>query len=322
MRVQNALPRESRFGSSPPWNSAVPVKLIAAPHTPFDEQGNLNLAVVAEQAQHYRQTGVTGAFIAGSTGEGHSLTVAERIKLAEKWMEVAPQHDLQVIVHIGHNCQRDSIVLAEHAESIQAHAVGMLAPSYYKPASVEALVDFCAPVARAASSLPFYFYDIPSMTDVLLPMVEFLRQGSQQIPNLAGIKYTNSDLVGLQECLRFEDGRYEIWFGCDEALLAGYALGATGAVGSTYNFAASLYQRMIQSYDEGDFAAARRLQAQSVALVKTIGAYGYMGAAKSVMGMLGIDCGPARPPLVNPSAEQRAELRSKLDAWGLFTEQT
>ena len=87
------------------------------------------------------------------------------------------------------------------------------------------------PVAQAAGDLPFYLYDIPVMTDVCLPMPEFLSKAKEQIPNLKGLKFTNPDLVQLQECLHLGDagsghGDFEILFGCDEFMLAGVMFGA------------------------------------------------------------------------------------------------
>ena len=145
-----------------------------------------------------------------------------------------------------------------------------------------------------------------------MPEVRWQSRRSDQLPSLAGIKFTNHDLMQFQECVQWGGGRFEIWFGCDEALLAGYALGARGAVGSTYNFAAPLYHQLIAAWDEGDQAGARALQAQSIRLIRCCQKYGYMAAAKSVMSMLGVDCGPVRAPLNNLSPTQLDELRQSI----------
>lgn len=296
----------------------MPVKLIAPPHTPFDSNGKLNLDAVPRQAEHFRGAGVSGVFVCGSTGEGQSLAVDERMQLAERWVAVAKEAELEVIIQVGHNCQPDAVRLAAHAAEIGANAVSALAPCYFKPATVDDLVDFFEPIANAASSLPFFFYDIPVLTGVSLSTIEFLRVGCERLPNLAGVKYTNSDLIQFQECVRFADGQYEIWFGCDEALLAGYALGARGAVGSTYNFASPLYLQMIAAYDNGEEEAARELQAQSIALIRACQSFGYSAAAKAVMSLIGIDCGPVRSPLRNLTDEQTEQLRRKLERLNLL----
>jgi N-acetylneuraminate lyase len=295
----------------------MPIRLIAAPHTPFDAEGQLHHPAVAQQARLLAANGVAGVFIGGSTGEYASLTVDERRRLAEAWVEAARPVGIDVIVHVGCNAQPDAIELARHAGTLPVKAIASLAPCYFRPQGVEELVDCFAPIA-AETSLPFYFYDIPSMSGVSLPTVDFLRRAASRIPTLRGVKFTNPDLAQFQECRHFDGGRYDILFGCDEHLLAGYALGATGAVGSTYNFAPRLYHQLVAAWDRGDVADARRLQFESVRIVRCLQGYGYMAAAKSLMAHCGVDCGPVRAPLRRLTDAQRLELGKQLreqDLW-------
>ena len=292
--------------------------LVAATHTPFHADGSLNLSVVEKQAAHLSANGVGAAFIGGTTGESHSLTTDERRALAQRWMEVTRGSALRVVVHVGSNCIEDSRALATHAEKAGAAAIAAFSPSYFKPRSVLMLVECCARIASAAPATPFYYYDIPSMTGVSLPMVEFLAQARGRIPNLAGLKFTNADLMSFQQCLHADDGAWEVLWGCDEYLLAALALGGSGAVGSTYNFAAPIYTRLIAAFQRSDLAGAREEQWRSVRIVQLVGGYGYMGAAKAVMGMLGVPVGPARLPHGNPTPEQVGKLRAELEAIGFF----
>ena len=187
-----------------------------------------------------------------------------------------------------------------------------MAPSYFKPASVQDLIDFCAPIAAEADPLPFYFYDIPGMTGVRLRMSEFLYQARFRIPTLRGLKYSNDDLLELQECVRLDHGAFDVLLGSDECLLAGLCLGIRGAVGSTYNFAAPLYQRLIKAFEKHDLETARALQGQSIDLIKTLGEFGFLAASKCVMAMLGVECGPVRPPVRNLTLDQRLALGAAL----------
>jgi N-acetylneuraminate lyase len=292
--------------------------LVAATHTPFLADGGLNLAIVERQAEHLIANGVKTAFIGGTTGESHSLTVAERIALATRWGEVVRGSGLRLVVHVGSNCLADARALASHAQTIGAKAISALAPSYFKPKSLDALVACCADIAAAAPALPFYFYDIPVMTGVQFPMSEFLAVAPERIPTLAGIKFTNPDLMAYQQCLNAEDGRFDIPWGADEYLLAALALGATGAVGSTYNFAAPIYHRLIAAFGKGDLATARIEQYRSVRLVELLARFGYMAAAKTVMGFLDVNVGPARLPHANLSQDQRTGLQQSLEELGFF----
>jgi N-acetylneuraminate lyase len=292
--------------------------LVAATHSPFHNDGSLNLAIVEKQAAHLLANQVKFAFICGSTGESHSLTLPERQALATRWLEVARGSELKIIVHVGTNCVADARVLAAQAQTLGAAAVAAVAPSYFKPRDVVTLVDCCAEIAGAAPGLPFFYYDIPSLTGLSLPMPDFLAQAPERIPNLAGLKFTNPDLVMFQQCLRFDGGAFKIAWGSDECLLAALALGASSAVGSTYNFAAPIYHRLLNAFGSGDLPTARDEQFRSVQLVAALAPYGYMGAAKAVMKMLGVDVGPARLPNGSLSAAQQDSLRTDLENLGFF----
>ena len=295
-----------------------PFRFIAPPHSPFRADGQLNLDAVASQVRLLEQHEVDGAFVAGTTGEVSSLTLDERKTLVEKWCDAAGDSEIEVIVQVGHNCQADACDLARHAQSAGADAVAAFAPSYFKPAGIEELVEFLVPVAAASGDLPFYFYDIPALTAVHLPMDAFLAQAPAHVPNLRGIKFTNQDLMAYQLALRAGDGVFDLPWGCDEFLLAALALGAVGGVGSTYNFAPGIYQRLLAAFARGDLASARAEQFRSVLLVKVLAARGYMGCAKALMAHLGVPVGGARLPNGNPDADGVRAMLQELAAIGYF----
>lgn len=291
--------------------------IIPASHTPFHADGRLNLEAVDQQAALAVESGLSAVFIGGTTGEFASLALNERKDLAAKWVTAA-KGSLKVAVHAGHNCQNEARELAAHAKEVGADAVAVVAPSYFKPARIEDLVDFCAPIAAEAAPLPFYYYDIPGMTGVRLATSKFLVQARERIPNLVGLKFSNDDLVELQECVQLDGGAFDALFGSDECLLAGLCLGVRGAVGSTYNFAAPVYHRIQKAFESGDLQTARTEQAKSVRLVRTLEKYGFLPASKVVMAMLGVDCGPARSPLRNLSAAKRVEIWESLRTLDVF----
>ena len=85
--------------------------LIAAPFTALRPDGSLNLDLIERQAGELAGNGVRGAFICGTTGEGFSLTSAERMQVAERWLAVAPKQ-LAVIVHVAQNSVDESHMIA------------------------------------------------------------------------------------------------------------------------------------------------------------------------------------------------------------------
>lgn len=291
--------------------------LIAAPFTAFDADGSVNLAMIEKQAASLVKNDLAGAFVCGTTGEGLSLTTAERMLVGERWQSVCGEK-LRVIVHVGHPSIGDSCALAAHAQRIGAAGVGCLAPFFYKPSNVEDLVSFCAQVAASAPELPFYYYQIPSMTGVSIPAADFLRAATHRIPNLAGVKFTFENLMDYAECARLEDGRYDILFGRDEILLAGLSLGARGAIGSSYNFAAPVYHRVLSSFAKGDLATAQVEQARANAMISVLLPFGGLTAGKAVMKMIALDCGPVRVPLRTLTEPEQRELRQELERIGFF----
>lgn len=291
--------------------------LIAAPPTPMQADGSLDLDTIDALLRMLTANGVRGAFVCGTTGESLSLAVEERLHISERWVAAA-EGDFAVIVHVGHNCLPYCKELAGHAQQIGAHAIGLMAPSFFRPACVEDLVAFCAQVAEAAPALPFYYYHIPAMTGVTIPAAEFLVAAADRIPTLAGAKFTADDLMDFGRCLALEDGRFNILFGRDEFLLAALALGARGAVGTTYTFAAPLYRRIMEAYEAGDMAAAQQEQSRAREMVAVLYRSGGVAAVKPVMKMMGLDCGPPRLPLRTLDESQCRKLREELDAIGFF----
>ncbi len=291
--------------------------LIAAPFTPFLPSGELALTVVPRLAHLLERNGVSGAFICGTTGEGCSLTSEERRQTAEAWRAAASSR-LKLIVHAGHLSLKESCALARHAQEIGADAIAAIAPSFFKPSDAADLVEWCRELAAAAPALPFYYYHMPAMTGVKISAAAFLARADGRIPTLAGVKFTDEDLEDFQAARRGAEGRYELLFGRDEILLAGLERGATGAVGSTYNFAAPLFLQIMRAQHGNDLAAAAAGQAKARAFIDVMIRFGGLPAGKAIMKLIGLDCGPTRLPLRALRREQEEELRAALQAIGFF----
>ncbi len=291
--------------------------LIPAAHTPFHADGGLNLAAVSLQADLYRDSGVKGVFLCGTTGEWASLAIDERRALLERWLEVAGD-DMTIATHVGHHCQSDAVALATHAHKAGAHAVAVMAPSYFKPATVRDVVEFCAPIAAAAEPLPFYYYHIPGATGVRLSPADVLHEARFRIPTLKGLKFSDIDPLELQRAIALDEGAFDVFLGCDEGLLAGYVFGVKGSIGATYSFTAPHFERMRAALVAGDLVQARARQLQAALMVKTLADFGFLAASKAVMKLIGVDCGPMRPPIASLTDSETRSLAEKLARFDVF----
>lgn len=286
--------------------------LIAAPFTPMDVKGNINLDPISEYADTLVDNGVNGAFVCGTTGEGASLSMKEKKAVVEEWVRCSGGR-LKIIAHVGGLCQSQSVELAEHAVQTGADAIAAMAPFFFKPKTAGDILLFLEPVAAAAPDLPFYYYHIPSMTGIHLPVHDVLIDAQKMIPNFAGVKFTHSDMMDLQQCLALSNGRFEILFGTDEILICGLSLGASSAVGSTYNYMASVYLDLIKAFENDDMQKARECQQFSIRVVQLLFKYGGgVRSGKAIMELIGINCGPCRLPLREMTDGEKTSLRQDL----------
>lgn len=279
--------------------------LIAAPFTPMDAEGNLKLEIIPQYYNFLKRNKVIGAFINGSTGEGVSQTKEEKKQVAEAWAKATKEDkDFKVINLVGGTSLADCKELAKHTQDIGLYAVSFTAPFYFKPGSAQALADCCKEVAAAAPDTAFYYYHIPVLTGCYIPMYDLLKAVNGSIPNFAGIKYTHEDFMDFLSCMYVDNGRYDMLWGRDENMLSALALGAFGAVGSTYNYAAPLYNDMQDAFRKGELLKARDLQQKSIDMIRLLGKYGGIATGKAFMKLVGIDCGEFRLPVKNMNSEQ------------------
>lgn len=278
--------------------------LIAAPFTPMNQDGSLNLSIIPSYYQFLKHNRVTGAFICGSTGEGVSLTSKEKMEVAEAWASCTKgDKDFKVMTLLGGTSIADCKELALHARKVGLYGVSFTAPFYFKPASVEKLAQSCIEIAAVVPDMPFYYYHIPVLTGVGYNMIDLLTAVDGKVENFAGIKYTHEDFMDYLSCLHYKGGKYDMLWGRDENMLSALVLGAKGSVGSTFNYAAPLYYNLIDAFNNGELDKARKLQQQSIDMIRLLGKYGGIATGKAYMKLVAVDCGQFRLPVANMSAE-------------------
>ncbi|MBQ9803849.1 MAG: dihydrodipicolinate synthase family protein, partial [Lentisphaeria bacterium] len=266
--------------------------LIAAPFTAFDAKGNVNFDMIPKQVESLVAQGVSGAYVSGTTGEGVSCSLQERMEIMDAW-HTASAGRLKLIIHTGALSISDIRELGRHAQQLGVFATSIVPPTYFKPGNIAQLVSFCREAAAAAPELPFYYYHT-MLTAPNLPMVDFLRAADGVIPNLAGIKFNWHNLYEFQNCRRMFDGKYDIVFGVDEFFAGALALGAKGFIGSTYNYSAKIYFDIWEAFNRADWEAVEKGMDKVCRGVDLLVANGGLAAGKAMMQCCGIDCGDPR----------------------------
>lgn len=293
--------------------------LIDAPFTPFYENGEVNLEPIEQYAKMLDKNGLKGVFINGSSGEGYMLTEDERMRLAERWVEVAPE-GFKVIVHVGSTCVKSSERLAAHAQKIGAFGIGAMATPFPKIGRIEELVKYCEEIAAAAPELPFYYYHIPAFNGAYLSMLDFLKAVDGRIPNFAGIKYTYESLYEYNQCRLYANGKFDMLHGQDETILPCLAMGgAQGGIGGTTNYNGRCLVGILDAWKNGDLDKARKLQNFGQEVINVICHFrGNIVGGKRIMKLIGLDLGKNRTPFNNMTDEEEARMKQELEAIDFF----
>ena len=291
--------------------------LVAAVVTPMNAKGDLDLSVVPRVVDYLASKGITGIYIAGSTGEGMSLTDEERRGVAEAYVGAAKGR-MKSFVQVGHNSLRASADLAGHAESIGADAVSATPTGYFKVSGEAELVEGLLPIVEAAPKTPFYYYHIPFLSGVNLDPIKLTDISMDRLPTFCGIKYSDGSSLHNLSLLESVAPGLEFLSGSDEAYLMSVAQGYKAAVGSTYNYAAPIYNNVRKSLSVGDFKRAQVWQKHALEMITAMFETCGRSSLKVMMQMVGIDCGPVRRPIDPASPDQIIALRKRLDTMGWF----
>jgi len=288
--------------------------MLPALLTPFDAEGNVNLTAMRDLIEWHIIQGVAGFYILGSTGEGLLLSEAERRTVAEAVVKQVKGR-VPVIVHVGAITTRMACDLAAHAEQIGADAVSAIPPFYFN-VGPEGVKQHYLRIG-AASSLPFYIYNIPGTTGVNIS-TDMVRDMIKTMPTLRGMKYTAYDFYAMRKIIELEGGKLNVVSGPDEMMIAAQAMGADGAIGTTHNILPRILVQAYNAFHAGDLATAQALQAKINWVVNIFLSFPSFSAVKEIMRLIGFDLGCGRLPNLPLTDQQRGQIREMLEEVGFF----
>lgn len=277
--------------------------------TPSTPDEGVNYEALHRLTTHLLDHGIGGLYVCGATGEGLLMSVAERKRTLEEVVALA-RGKAPIIVHVGCVATRDAVELARHAQDAGAAGVSSVLP-VLSPGLSSAVLHY-ATIAAAAPGLLFFPYLYGGQTDA----VTLMRELAGRIPNLGGAKYTGPNMYELRGLIDLGAGRWTIFSGMDEQCALAAMFGAPGNIGSTLNVMPGIYRRMHQAVAAGDLGRARDLQLQANRITAALISFGFGGALREAMRILGLECGEPRLPTAALTADQRAALRGALDTAG------
>ncbi|MFC7817418.1 MULTISPECIES: 4-hydroxy-tetrahydrodipicolinate synthase [unclassified Streptomyces] len=267
-------------------------RALCAMVTPLTESGALDLDGARRLADRLVSAGCDGLVLSGTTGESPTTTDAEKAALVTAVREAVGER-ATLVAGVGTADTRHTVELALAAEKAGADGLLVVSPYYSRPPQ-DAVEAHFREVADA-SGLPLVLYDIPGRTGTRIEPATLVRLADH--PRIVAVKDCSYDLLGTQKVLSATDLAY--YAGCDEQVLALYAMGAAGCVSTVANVVPELFRSVLDAFDAGDTGRAALLQRRAVPLIEAMTAAGLPGTvtAKALLGALGLPAGPVRAPL-------------------------
>ncbi|ATO14390.1 4-hydroxy-tetrahydrodipicolinate synthase [Micromonospora sp. WMMA2032] len=286
-------------------------RVITAMVTPFTPDGALDLDGAARLARYLvDEQGNDALVLNGTTGESPTTTDAEKETLIRAVVEAVGDR-ARIVAGVGTNDTRHTVELAAQAEKAGAHGLLVVTPYYNKPPQAGLLRHFTT--VADATGLPVMLYDIPHRSGVAIATDTLVKLSEHG--RIVAVKDAKGDLTATSWVLARSDLAF--YSGEDALTLPALAVGAVGVVGTSTHFTGVGTKQMIEAFEAGDTAGAlalhRRLLPLYTGIFRTQGTI----LVKAGLAAQGLPSGPVRPPLVEATGDELAQLRADCAAAGL-----
>ena len=278
--------------------------IFSALVTPFKPDGALNLDRLAPLAEFELAQGLHGFYVGGSTGEAFLQTAAERKAVLVEFSK-AVKGRAKLIAHVGAISTDEAIGIGRAAADAGYDAVSAIPPFYYDFSAAEVLAHYRA--LAEATPLPLIVYNFPAKSARPLSTPDLL--ALLEHPKIIGVKHTSQNLYQLER-LKSAAPQAVIYNGYDEMFVGGVAMGADGAIGTTFNVMGRLFVRIFDALKAGDLPTALVLQSRANAVIDVLVEVGVFPGTKAMLKILGLDCGPCRRPFAELTPTQLARVEA------------
>lgn len=284
--------------------------IFVASLTPFDRNGSFNPAALKKLMERNLAEGASGFFIGGSSAECFLLSHHERTAVFESASEFKDRTTL--IAHIGAISTKEAIMFAKEAVNLGYKHIAATAPFYYG-FTPEEIASYYYDISQSAG-LPVIVYNFPGNTkkdfDIENPVYRKLFKSDA----VEGVKHTNQVVYQMERFIEMNP-KLSVLNGFDETMVAGFALGAHGSIGSTFNCMLPHYLKIYHAFKEGKMEEAKAMQHKANNIMEVFCRVGLIPAVKYAVCKQGIDVGIARRPFseLTPRAKKLVDDILKSD---------
>ena len=248
----------------------------------------------------------------GTTSEGNSLSVEEKISLLDQLFE-AGIDNTRLIAGTGLCALTDTVKLTAHTTKLGCAGTLMLPPFYYKDASEDGLyASFAEVIERVGSSdLRIYLYHIPPIAHIGISPRLVERLVRQYPDTIVGIKDSSGDWDNTNALLQLGLDNFRVFAGSESFLLQNMRAGGAGCISATANINPAAIHHLYEAWQSD---AAQDMQDNLDAVRDIVQRYPVIPALKAIIAKFSNDpqWAVVRPPLVSLSDDQQSTLRQEL----------
>lgn len=289
--------------------------VITAVITPFTRGGEaVDFAAVDRLIAHLCPAHTDALVVCGTTGEGPTITRAEKLALFEYYLSHVPA-EIKIIANTGTNNTKESVELTLEAKRIGVHGAMAVMPYYNKPNFDGQIAHF---TAIADAGLPVLLYNVPGRTGgKLLP--EAAAKMSEH-PKIAGVKEAGGDAAMVTWYRENCSPGFAVYSGDDPLTFDMVRLGAAGVVSVASHLVGSEIKKMIALEIAGDEAAAKAIHDKYMPLYDVLFVTTNPIPVKTACAIMGLCEDEFRLPMTRMGAEARAALAELLRKFSLLSE--
>lgn len=285
-------------------------EVITAMVTPFNNKREIDYNKVEELSKYLIANGTDTILVAGTTGEGPTLTHEEEIEVLST-VKRAVANKAKVIMNAGSNSTETAVMTTKLALKEDVDAVLSVVPYYNKP-NQKGMYEHFAAVAKSAD-LPVIIYNIPSRTGVnMLP--ETVAKLANDFPNIVAIKQSFPDMDAVTEMKIKCPEDFSVYSGDDSLTLPMLSLGARGVISVASHIFGSELKSMIRNYKTGEFLAALNMHKKLYPSFRKFFMAPNPVPVKAALAHKGIIEEFVRRPLIELTEDEKADLFKVLDA--------
>lgn len=282
--------------------------------TPMKDNLEVNFDKLEELIEFHVANDTDCIVIAGTTGEGSTLTMEEHRKVIKAAVDFT-KHRIPVVAGTGSNCTKTAIQLTKEAEEDGADGALIVTP-YYNKATQTGLVKHYSQIA-SETKLPIILYNVPGRTGCnILP--ETVATLVKENENIVGLKEATGNMAQASKTMNLCDGKLEMYSGEDGLVVPLLSIGGIGVISVIANIAPKQTHDMVASYLAGDRETALKLQMKSLSLVDALFSEVNPIPVKRALNLMGMDVGSLRAPLCEMGDANAAVLEREMKAYGLL----